>query len=98
MDLMTNFNKNYIKLINPYIDFSENFDNIKNKINEKFKIYLNLFNYDLIKRETNEGFKMKFHRDNYFIRRINGKKKFISYDKCEIPKYSLIYYVYMIVF
>ena len=49
-------------------------------------------NYDLINRETIKGFKMRFHRDNYFIRKIDGKKKFIGYDKCELPKYSLIYY------
>jgi hypothetical protein len=92
MDLLEDFNKKYKKLINPYIDFGDNFDNIKKKIKEKLKIDLNLLNYDLINRETNKGFKMRFHRDNYFIRKIDGKKKFIAYDKCELPKYSLIYY------
>jgi len=92
MELLLDFNKNYNKIIEPYINYGENFNSIKNIIKNNLNIDLNLYRYDLVERKTEKGFKMNYHRDNYLIRKFNNKKIFIAYDKCPLPKYSLIYY------
>lgn len=35
---------------------------------------------------------MKYHRDNYLLRRYEYGYKFLLFDDCAIPTYSLIWY------
>jgi len=92
MDLLLEYNKNYDKLIEPYIDYSCNFDEILYKIKLNLNIDLSKFKYDIVKRNTKKGFKMNYHRDNYLIRKIEGINIFIPYDKVNLSKYSLLWY------
>tara|TARA_Y100000813_G_C24152862_1_gene348042 strand:- start:1449 stop:1883 length:435 start_codon:yes stop_codon:yes gene_type:complete len=92
MNILFEFDKKYKKIINPYIDFGENLNEIKYKIKDKHNIDLDKMNYELIKRETSTNFRMKYHRDNYMVRNIEGKFVFIPFSNSKISKFSLIWY------
>lgn len=92
MQLIIEFSNSYDKLIEPFIEYSDNLDDIYSKIKFNLNIDLNKFNCDIIKRNTVKGFKMTYHRDNYLIRKINGKNIFVPYDKINLSKYSLLWY------
>tara|TARA_E500000178_G_scaffold356532_2_gene435200 strand:+ start:3823 stop:4257 length:435 start_codon:yes stop_codon:yes gene_type:complete len=92
MNLLIKFDKSYKKIIDPYIDFGENLNEIKYKIKEKLNIDLDKMNCELVKRETGTSFRMKYHRDNYMVRNIEGKLVFIPFNNSKISKFSLIWY------
>lgn len=92
MELLREFSNKYDKIIEPFIDFSDNLEDIFDKIKSNLNIDLKNFKYDIIKRNTQKGFKMNYHRDNYLIRKINGENIFIPYDKINLSKYSLLWY------
>ena len=92
MNLLIEFDKKYKRIIDPYVDFGENLNEIKYKIKEKLNIDLDKMNSELVKRETSTNFRMKYHRDNYMVRNIEGKLVFIAFDNSKISKFSLIWY------
>jgi len=92
MDLLIKFDKSYKKIIDPYIDFGESIDEIKEKIKSKLNIDLDLMNFELIKRETESKFRMKYHRDNFMVREVEGELVFIPFNNSKISKFSLIWY------
>lgn len=92
MNLLIEFDKNYKKKIEPYIDFGDTLNEIIEKVKLKFNIDLNEMNSELVKRKTETNFRMKYHRDNYMVRNIEGKLVFIQFKNTKISKYSLIWY------
>lgn len=92
MNLLIEFDKNYKKKIEPYIDFGDTLNEIIEKVKLKFNIDLNEMNFELVKRKTETNFRMKYHRDNYMVRNIEGKLVFIQFKNTKISKYSLIWY------
>lgn len=92
MNFLLNWHNNINLIIKPYINFAETYEQIENIILEKLNINLQNFTYEVVNRETKEGFKMKYHRDNYLLRRYEDGYKFLLFDDCAIPTYSLIWY------
>lgn len=84
MNLLLEFDENYKRIIDPYIDFGESLNEVKCKINDKLNIDLNIMNFELVKRETGKKFRMKYHRDNYMVRNIKGKSVFITFTPLHI--------------
>ena len=92
MEILKKFQANYEPTIEIYNDYSNNFDDIKNKILTKLNINLNDYTYDLIEKETNAGYKMKYHRDSYMLRKFTDIHIFIPFNECKLPIYTLIWY------
>lgn len=91
-DLLKEFHNDYKIIIEPYIEFSDNLNEIYQKIQNKYNINLNEYKFNIIERKTEKGFKLNFHRDNYLIRKFDNYK-WIPYDKEPLPKFSLIHYL-----
>ena len=92
MNLLLEFDENYKRIIDPYIDFGESLNEIKCKINDKLNIDLDIMNSELVKIETGKKFRIKYHRDNYMVRNIKGTSVFITFNNSKISKFSLIWY------
>ncbi len=92
MEFLKNFDRNYNKIIEPYISYGNTFEEIKKEILNKLDINLDMMNYEKVNRETTKGFRMKYHRDNFMVRKVKNEILFLPFNNSKTSKFSLIWY------
>ena len=92
MDFLIDWHENCNLLIEPYVNYAQTYEELEKKILENLNINLVDYTYELVERKTEKGFNMKFHRDNYMLRKYEDGFKFLLFDNCDAPIYSLIWY------